>query len=658
MREKERPPDESGENLKEYREKRDFSVTPEPPGTKGAEEERPLSFVVHKHQASHLHYDLRLELDGVLKSWAVPKGPSLDPGERKLAMMVEDHPFDYRTFEGVIPEGNYGAGTVMIWDRGDYRAAGRTGRRESEEALRQGLSRGHISFVLNGQKLKGEFALVRLKRAEENSWLLIKAKDEFAQSPWRPQDETSVASGRSMEEIAAAEAATPAAALHAKEKDRQAPKYTPLDLADAPAAPMPAHVKPMMATLVEKPFDRPGWLFEIKWDGYRALCEVKGGAVRLYSRNDLTMNDRFPALAAALASLPFDALLDGEIVALDKSGKADFQLLQNYLTSGQGELVYYVFDLLYYSGRDLRVLPLTRRKSALEKIIAGRPFLRLSDHVEAQGEALFQAAKEAGVEGIVAKDGGSPYRSGHRGREWLKVKTHLRQEAVIAGFTQPRGGRTGFGALVLGVYENGSLVYIGHTGGGFTDAQLESLHKLLLPLAAKESPFNKPPATNTPATWVAPKLVAEISFSEWTKEGIMRHPVFLGLREDLDPLDVKKEQPQNLSFGTMPGSDPQVGTEASRKRKGRLVAINDVKVDLTNLEKVLWPGEGYTKADLIAYYRSVAPFILPYLKDRPESLHRHPDGIASPASSRRTSATPSRPGSKRSASIQSRTARK
>ncbi len=617
-------------NLKEYQKKRNFSTTPEPPGPTTAEGQEPLSFVVHKHHASHLHFDLRLELDGVLKSWAIPKGPSLDPAEKKLAVMVEDHPFDYRTFEGVIPEGNYGAGMVMIWDRGSYHAAGRATRRESEEALRQGLGRGHISFVLDGHRLKGEFALVKLKRAENNSWLLIKKGDAFAHTGEISQADTSVASGRTMEEIAMDASDPPSTAVHGHDRGLQAPGHPLLDLSDAPAAPMPMHVKPMMATLVEKPFDRLGWLFEIKWDGYRALAEMKQGAVRLYSRNDKTLNAQFKPIADALAGLPHDILFDGEIVVLDKSGRSDFQLLQKYLRSGRGDIVYYVFDLLYYDGRDLRVLPLTRRKSVLRQVVAGRPFLRLSDHVETEGVALFNAAKDAGVEGIVAKDGASPYRSGHRGPEWLKVKAYLRQEAVIAGFTRPRGGRTGFGALVLGVYENGSLVCIGHTGGGFTNAQLAALYGRLESLAAKRSPFGTPPVTNMPVTWVKPELVCEVRFSEWTDEGLMRQPVFLGLREDLAPGDVRREMPEKLPVGSAAGSDPQDGPEEQRKRRGRLVAINDVKVDLTNLDKVLWPEEGYTKGDMITYYRSVAPFILPYLKDRPESLHRHPDGVAAP----------------------------
>ncbi len=370
-------------SLKEYRKKRNFRATPEPPGATAPEGQEPLSFVVHKHHASRLHFDLRLELDGVLKSWAIPKGPSLDPREKRLAVMVEDHPFDYRTFEGVIPEGNYGAGTVMIWDRGTYHAMGHATRRESEEALRQGLGRGHLTFVLEGQRLKGEFALVKLKKAEDNSWLFIKKGDEFSRTGAIPHADTSVASGRTMEEIANDAPDPPSTASAAQERGPEAPPPL-LDLADAPAAPMPVHVKPMLATLVEKPFDRPGWLFEIKWDGYRALAEVKGGAVRLYSRNDKTLNAQFAPVAEALAGLPFDALLDGEIVVLDNAGKADFQLLQNYLRSGRGELVYYVFDLLHYNGRDLRVLPLIRRKSILRQV-AGGPAAPLAERLRGGG---------------------------------------------------------------------------------------------------------------------------------------------------------------------------------------------------------------------------------------------------------------------------------
>jgi bifunctional non-homologous end joining protein LigD len=607
--------------LDEYRAKRDFAQTPEPPGREEDKAEEPLRFVVHKHHASHLHWDLRLELDGVLKSWAIPKGPSLDPQDKKLAMMVEDHPIDYQTFEGVIPEGNYGAGPVMIWDKGTYHAAHASDRRRSEEALRSGLAKGHISFVLEGERLKGEFALVRLRKGKENSWLLLKKKDPFADTQDLTRLDTSVATGRTMEEIEGTDAG------HPLSTGRSQPDLSRVDLTGASKAPLPAHVKPMLATLAKSAFDRQGWLFEIKWDGYRALAEIRNKGVLLYSRHDLTFNDRFPAIVRSLGSLPFDALLDGEIVVVDESGRADFQLLQDYPESAGGSLVYYVFDLLHLDGFDLMRLPLVRRKGILRQILPELPHVRLSDHIEKEGLSLFKAARENMVEGIVAKDGMSPYRPGQRSREWLKIKTQRQQEAVIGGFTAPRGGRKGFGALVLGVYENGRLVYIGHTGGGFTDRQLGALMERLEPIATKEPPFETPPRTNGSVTWVRPKLVSEVRFSEWTKEGLMRQPVFLGLREDLDPREVRREiaVPSPADASALPSK--KVQQPRKPRRNGGLAIVNDAKVLLTNPDKVFWPEEGYTKGDVIDYYREIAPFILPYLKDRPESLHRHPDGI-------------------------------
>jgi bifunctional non-homologous end joining protein LigD len=361
--------------LDRYRSKRDLSKSPEPAGREEGAGGEPLRFVVHKHRASHLHYDLRLELSGVLKSWAVPKGPSLDPTDKKLAMMVEDHPLDYGSFEGVVPKGNYGAGVVMIWDRGTYHAAGPGKRGGDEESLRQGLEKGHLSFVLEGERLKGEFSLVRLRKAGENAWLLIKKRDAFAAEGGELSADTSVASGRTMDEIG-----------------EDAPdRENDIDLEDAPRTPLPGHVRPMLATLVREPFDRPGWLFEVKWDGYRALAEIRQGQIRLYSRHDKDLTARFPQVAEDLKSLPRDALLDGEIVVVDESGRAVFQLLQSYLQSGRGSLVYYVFDLLHYDGHDLRVLPLARRKSVLRQVLPSLPHVKLSGHVEEEGSGLFRA---------------------------------------------------------------------------------------------------------------------------------------------------------------------------------------------------------------------------------------------------------------------------
>ena len=525
-------------SLTKYREKRTFDRTPEPSGKDLENQSDALHFVVHKHQASHLHFDLRLELEGVLKSWAVPKGPSMDPTDKRLAMMVEDHPLDYATFEGIIPKGNYGAGTVMIWDRGIYRAEDAQNVTESEDLLVRGLQKGHIRFVLEGQRLKGGFSLVKMRTSQENAWLLIKKDDDAADERGSSgPDDRSVATGRTMEEIASPLPDLPI-------------------LQEAPRSPMPTHVKPMLATLADKPFNRRGWFFEIKWDGYRMLAEVQDGRVRLYSRNDKTLNERFPLVADSLASLPFNALLDGEAVVVDRSGRADFQRLQDYLRTGRGTLVYYVFDLLYLDGHDIRPLPLRQRKAILQQVLPEFPNVKLSDHIEDNGIDFFQAVQKTKVEGILAKDAESPYRPGLRTRDWLKIKAYQEQEAVIAGFTEPRGGRKGFGALVLGIYEGKELIYIGHVGGGFTEKELDALEPRLRSIVSNISPFNREPKTNTPVTWVRPLLVCKVRFGEWTDEGLMRHPVFLGARDDVDPKDVHRELPQIVD-----GSAPRLCIE-------------------------------------------------------------------------------------------------
>ncbi len=618
-------------SLDKYREKRDFKKTPEPSGRKAKTKagakitaEKPLSFVVHKHSASHLHYDLRLELDGVLKSWAIPKRPTLDPDEKRLAMMVEDHPLDYGGFEGIIPKGNYGAGTVMIWDEGSYHAAHHEDRTESEEELRQGLEKGHISIVLEGKHLKGEFALVKIKRAGDNSWLMIKKHDEFS-GPDKsgPEDnDRSAETGRTMEEIAEGNVAA-----HSVKAPRN------IDLHGAPREAMPGEIRPMLATLVEEPFDRAGWLFEIKWDGYRVLAELHGGQVRLLSRNGKLLNQRFAPIAESLRQLPFNALLDGEVVIVDEKGRADFQLLQNYMNTGQGNLVYYVFDILHFRGHNLMGFPLRRRKAILSQVLPHDdmgpmgpplPHIRLSEHIENNGISLFNAVAENNIEGIVAKDGASPYRPGVRSREWLKVKTAQQQEAVIGGFTEPRGGRKFFGALLLGVYEDGDLVYIGHTGGGFTNEGLREMRARMDPLRTAKSPFKVAPKGHTEVTWIRPELVCEVRFTEWTNEGLLRHPVFMGLREDKKAREVRRELPK-------PAEEAAPEIKRSRFKiignEKKMIEVGGRRLEVTNLDKVFWPEEGYTKGDLIDYYRSIAPTILPHLRDRPESLRRNPNGI-------------------------------
>jgi bifunctional non-homologous end joining protein LigD len=559
--------------LKEYRRKRTFRRTPEPgPSPVGGGAGGGRRFVVQKHQASHLHYDLRLEHAGVLKSWAVPKGPSMDTREKRLAIQVEDHPLAYKDFKGRIPEGQYGAGLVEIWDKGTYALDDEPDDGKAARSMSASLSKGHIDFTLRGKKLRGRFTLVRLK-GKDDQWLLIKRSDPPASGtgPRRPS-------------------------------------LAGLDLEGAAKGPFPVRAKPMLATLIDGPFDREGWAFEVKWDGFRSIAEIKGGKVRLLSRNGKTQNDRFPGLVAALNGFPVNAVFDGEIVAVDKKGRPHFQALQNSLRFAEGRILYYVFDVLYAGGYDLRALPLRRRRAVLEKLLPVSGTVRLSDSIERRGRAFFRAAKANGLEGIMAKDLGSPYRSGARTRDWLKIKAQKGQEAVICGFTRPRASRRYFGALILGAFRNGGLTYIGHVGTGFTERTLRDLHERLGPLITDRSPFAGEPRTNMPVTWVAPRLVCEVKFSEWTGEGLMRHPVFLGLREDKSSREVVPEMaaPRREVL-----RDPKIKTRA----------------ELTHLDKVLWPREGYTKGDLIEYYARMAEAILPYLKNRPQALNRHPDGI-------------------------------
>lgn len=524
--------------LTEYASKRKFGKTPEPePGVPHGG--RRLVFVVHKHAARALHYDLRLELDGVLKSWAVPRGPSLDPAVKRLAVMVEDHPLDYQDFEGVIPEGNYGAGSVIIWDRGFYRHPSAGDDRQNEELLRAGLRKGDLKFVLQGERLQGEFALVRTGK-DGRSWLLLKKRDRFAGTGDILKENRSVVSHKTLEEMLEAGGRQ----SFRQKKANQIRLHEALEdegLKDAPVTPMPRNIKPMLATQVKGPFDHPDWLFEVKWDGYRAIAEVRDGNVSLYSRNGISFDKKYVPVVEALRKFGFDAVLDGEIVVVDDQGRPDFQLIQHYQDRGSGHLLYYVFDLLYFQGHDLTGLPLLRRKELLKKILPAVPKIRFSDHVGEDGVLFYQVSKEKGLEGIIAKHAQSVYETGRRSRQWLKVKTRLTQEGVIAGFTEPRGGRKHFGALVLGVFKGDELLYIGHSGGGFGAGDLKEIRQKLEPLIQKECPFRVTPETNTPATWVKPELVCEIGLSGWTEDGVMRHPVFLRLREDKAAGDVVRD---------------------------------------------------------------------------------------------------------------------
>jgi bifunctional non-homologous end joining protein LigD len=526
--------------LSKYKSKRNFGKTPEPKPRTSRKDDH-LIFVVHKHAARTLHYDLRLELEGVLKSWAVPKGPSLNPSMKRLAIMVEDHPLDYKDFEGVIPEGNYGAGSVIIWDRGFYRHTSSKDREESERLLREGLEKGDMKFVLDGEKLHGEFALVKTRK-DEKSWLLLKKKDRYAFGGDVLVENRSVVSNKTLEDILES---SPIKSFRQKKINqiRLREAIESEDLKDAPVKPIPHGIKPMLATLTKEPFAHPDWIFEVKWDGYRAIAEIRDGDVALYSRNLISLNKKFSSVTESLSKLSFEAVLDGEIVVVDDRGHPDFQMLQSYLKSRRGHLIYYVFDILYFRGHDLTGLPLLRRKEILKRILPSSAHIKFSDHVRNDGDLLFKVAREKGLEGIIAKHVRSIYLMGKRSRQWLKVKTRLTQEGVIAGFTEPRGGRKYFGSLVLGVFEGRNLVYIGHSGGGFVAKNLKDIRDKLETLTQEKCPFKTEPKTNIPVTWVKPELVCEVIFQGWTDEGIMRQPVFLRMRGDKAAREVVREEP-------------------------------------------------------------------------------------------------------------------
>jgi bifunctional non-homologous end joining protein LigD len=530
--------------LKEYVRKRNFSDTPEPKGAARAPS-RKLRYVIQKHRATRLHYDFRLEAGGVLASWAVPKGPSLDTHERRLAMHVEDHPFEYRTFEGIIPDGNYGAGEVIVWDEGTYTLA------EGSDPVAE-IASGKIKFSLNGKKLHGEFTLVKIRHSRDQSgepWLLIKDRDEYVDPEWSVDAHPeSAKTGKTLADIA-----------HGRSKEKQwksdraaAPSTTVAKRATrrAKLEPLPTVTNPMLATLVDAPFDDPDWLFEFKWDGYRAIAVIaQDGGVTLTSRNGNDLLGQFPELAklgAAFTSLPI--IVDGEICILDDRGRSSFQALQSRdkrfaagAKAAKTPVTFVAFDCLYADGRDLRSEPLEARKTLLETLIVPEGGVMFSKHVVGSGKELYAFAAREQLEGIIGKARASPYRS-TRSREWVKIKAKRRQEFVIGGWTEPRGSRTAFGALLLGVYEGKALVYAGHVGTGFDQAKLRALGKQLAANEVDESPFAQTPKTNTKAHWVKPSLVAEIEFAEWTRDAILRQAVFVGLRTDKNARDVVRER--------------------------------------------------------------------------------------------------------------------
>ncbi|HEU4643757.1 MAG TPA: DNA ligase D [Gemmatimonadaceae bacterium] len=678
-----------GKPLAEYRRKRDFAVTREPRGGSMTppSPEAPV-FVVQKHAASHLHFDFRLEIDGVMKSWAVPKGPSLDPAVKRLAMEVEDHPIEYNTFEGTIPAGEYGGGTVMLWDRGRYESAGGAG----PEALHEGWTRGKLDIVLHGERLRGGWTLVRTRRGDRKpQWLLMKRNDAFAEpgSDVAVTADTSVATGRTMDEIASD-------GNRVWRSNRSAAD----DVPTAPAAKRPTRrpaaraarkaepralrtLEPMLAAIGSEVPEGEGWTFEPKYDGIRVLAHATPSGARLVTRNGRDKAAQFPEVAAAVRTLAgkagHEVILDGEIVALDGGRPGRFQELQSrvhlkderaieeHASARPAALV--AFDLLAEEREPLLDLPWSERRRRLESLLRRRtsPSLHLGVSEPADGRLMLERARRDGWEGIIAKRTDARYEPGKRSEAWLKLKVQFRQEFVVGGFTEPRNSRQFIGALLLGYFDGDRFVYVGHTGGGFDRAGLEAMHRRLAPLERKTSPFEETPKTNEPAHWVRPEVVVEVKFNEWTADGKLRQPIYLGTRDDKDPREVGREprsaqrvgragQARKRGRGASSGGAARAsagtrargaarkvvgsggGTAAPIVRQldaiersggaGTLRIARGATLQVTSLDKVFFPEQGYTKGDVMRYYARVSRLILPAIADRPLVLKRTPDGIA------------------------------
>ncbi|NJI72768.1 DNA ligase D [Sphingobacterium kitahiroshimense] len=657
--------------LDKYREKRSQKNTPEPFGGKSSGKE--LRFVVQKHAASHLHYDFRLEMDGVLKSWAVPKGPSLDADIKRLAMMVEDHPFDYRNFEGVIPKGQYGGGTVIVWDEGTYEPADSVGgdvKKQEKELLKQ-LKAGKLKFKLNGNKLKGEFALVKAYGKAENSWLLMKLDDKYAsdkditlkdksviskksiaqmeKSPDRVYGQKTTQKSSSKDKPAGKKKAS--ASIEEKLSTSDETEGDDIDLAmllkKTPKKDFYEHVEPMLATLTDQPFDDDEWLYEVKWDGYRAVSFLNGNkTTEIKSRNDKSFNEKFYPIYEELKAMKLEAILDGEIVVVGENGHANFGALQNWRSEADGDLLYYVFDILWYKGKDLTKLTLTDRKAILHEILSTSETIKLSTPFYTSGIKFLETAREMGLEGIMAKRKDSAYHVHARTKDWLKIKANKRQEVVIGGFTKNDGSSKVFSSILVGVYEGKKLVYTGKVGTGFSDKLQKEMLEKFNQVTADKSPFSTEPDVNKASrfrpdpphanvTWLKPKLICEVSFTEMTTDGVMRHPSFIGLREDKDPKSIVLEKEESTKKIVNDSKKNIIVAQGKMKRKTLLnptektqvKKVNKQDLKFTNLDKIFWPDEKITKRDLINYYYQIAPYILPYLKDRPQSMNRFPDGI-------------------------------
>lgn len=650
--------------LEEYRRKRKFKETPEPSGR--TRERGGNRFVVQEHHARRLHYDFRLEIDGVLKSWAVPKGPSMNPADKRLAVQTEDHPLEYGSFHGTIPAGHYGAGEVKIWDQGHFQP-------EGELSASDQLKRGELKFILEGQKLRGSFVLVRLRNRDSSKpeWLLIKHRDRAAGSA--PPPPAVLSSSQSKSEIPQPQSRE----VSSRYKGSRAKTYIKMPEGARPSA-MPQYIRPALATLTDHPFSDPAWLFEIKWDGVRTIAAVRGGKVQMWSRSEREITREYPELAGIARNVDArEAWLDGEIVTLDSEGRSDFQKLQlrfgvqkpSLKLIEQAPVVYYVFDLLYLDGHDLRNVPLVKRKELLRQVLHDDSRIRYSDHVIENGTGLFHVAVNRNLEGIVAKEISSAYPSG-RSSKWLKIKLEKDLDAVVGGWTDPRGTREYFGALLLGLYDGDNLEFIGGVGSGFSVEVQERLWPQLQNLRVSECPFATEPSTREQAYWTTPEMVARIRFGNWTSDRHLRQPRFLGLQKDHDPKSCTFEEQANVATESSArktrskkpaDDDSQSGHIKSKARtapnaKGRTRRSHDptaapstdkqIAVDLaegtsdsinveldgrqlhfTNLNKVYFPKDGYRKRDLLAHYLWAAPMILPFLKDRPLVLRRYPNGI-------------------------------
>ena len=586
-------------DLDRYKRKRDFSKTPEPRG-KGPESGPEFRFVIQKHRARRLHYDLRLEMEGVLRSWAVPKGPSLNSSRKRLAVQVEDHPLEYGDFEGIIPEEEYGAGKVIVWDRGTYECLG------DEIDPVQAWKKGKLDLRLHGRKLKGMWLLIKLKADQENQWLFFKKSDEYADSETEIVKEApeSVLSGLEVDEVQAGDAPT----WHSRTQRL-------LEELEIQPREIKGQAKPMLATLMSQVPEGPHWIYELKYDGVRALAVKRQDQLQLYSHNLKPFERQFPEILDELKEIPANSFcLDGEIVALDEEGRSRFQLLQKRLGRVNRSAVskfteevpayYLVFDLLACEGYDLRGVTLAERKKILKALDPQGRFLRCAASVSSQGQEFLSLACEKGLEGIIAKDITSTYR-GQRSRQWVKVKCAQQQEFVIGGYTLPSRSRKHFGALLLGLFEQEKLVYVGRTGSGFDETQLEHVYGQLKKRARRKNPFESVPKGLKIKAWVKPDLVCQVKFNEWTPKGYLRAPIFAGLRLDREPKECQREmgkepeeQAQDLPYGF-----------------------------LSNLDKVFWPSEGYTKRDLVQFYHEIGDVLVPYLAHRPMVLERFPDGM-------------------------------